>query len=82
MNLKSRLIIIAHCAGRRFKAATVLTPRDVELVAKVNCYQVLVLIWRRNVPMIIICCNNVADWQNCFAILVQYYLLNGDIICS
>ena len=57
VNLKSRLIIIANCAGRRFKASTVLTPRDVELVAKVNC-EVLDLIWRRNVPMIIICSNN------------------------
>lgn len=30
--------------------------------------------------MIIICCNNVADWHNCFAILVQYYLLYVDTI--
>ena len=68
------LIIIAQCAGRTFKAATVLTPRDVELVAKVNSYEILVLICRRNVPIVIICCNSVADWQNCFAILVQYLL--------
>ena len=32
--------------------------------------------------MIIICCNNVTDWHNCFAILVQYYLLDGDIKCE